>query len=65
MKLKRGRVVIDTDGNRGVVVKIVPGFDIENHGTVYVWQMDRMDYGSDNCEHYCEFGWEKSLKIIE
>jgi hypothetical protein len=65
MKLKRGRVVIDTQGNRGVVVKIVPGFDTENHGTVYVWQMDRMDYGSDNCEHYCEFGWEKSLKIIE
>ncbi len=49
----------------GVVVKIVKGFDNDNHGTVFVWQMNRFEYGADNCEHYVEFGWERSLRILE
>lgn len=65
MRLKRGWIVVDTHGNKGVVVKVEPGRDVEDHGTVYVWQIDRTDYGADNCEHYCEFGWEKSLKVLE
>lgn len=52
-------------GYKGVVVKIEKGTDDENHGTVFVWQMDRMEYGSDNCEHYTYFGWENFLKVIK
>ena len=60
--LKVGDSVIDIDKNRGIVVKIEPGTDIENHGTIYVWQLDRT-YGSDNCEHYVHFGWQENLRI--
>lgn len=63
--IKRGSMVIDLDGCCGIVVRIEPGHDIEDHGTVFVWQIDRLEYGADNCEHYCEFGWEKSLVVIE
>jgi hypothetical protein len=63
--LRRGCLVVDVDNNRGVVVKIEPGTDDEDHGTVYVWQLDRMDYGADNCEHYPEFGWQRCLTILE
>jgi hypothetical protein len=64
-ELKVGKRVIDLDGNRGVVVKIKEGYDIEDHGTIWVWQEDRLEYGADNCEHYCFFGWEKTLKILK
>jgi hypothetical protein len=63
--IKRGDRVIDTYGNRGVVVKVVHGHSVEEHGLVQVWQMDRMNYGADNCEHYCYFEWEKILRILK
>jgi hypothetical protein len=65
MELKVGNKVISYDGYRGIVVRIEKGYDIEDHGTVFVWQLDRTEYGADNCEHYCEFGWEKSLTILK
>lgn len=49
----------------GIVVKIIPGTDDADHGTVYVWLRETMDYGADNCEHYPAFGWEKHLTILE
>ena len=64
-KIRRGSLVVDCDGHKGVVVKIEKGHNIEDHGTIFVWQIDRYEYGADNCEHYCEFGWEKSLKVLE
>ena len=63
--LKPGDHVIDIHGHEGIVVVVQPGNDVEDHGTVAVWQMNRTEYGIDNCEHYCEFGWEKSLRIIK
>lgn len=65
MPLFRGDVVVDVDGHRGVVTRILPGTDTENHGTIYVWQMDRFDYGSDNCEHYAEINWRESLRVLD
>ena len=59
-----GDSVTDCDGHKGVVVKIIPGIDNENHGTIFVWQQDRLEYGADNCEHYVHYGWEKSLRIV-
>ena len=66
-KLKIGMIVKEKskEGYKGVVVKIIEGTNDENHGTVFVWQMDRMEYGADNCEHYPYFGWETSLKVIK
>jgi signal peptidase I len=64
MTLKRGDIIVDNDGYKGVVVKIIPGISDEKHGTIYVWQMDRTEYGADNCEHYVEFGWKNNLRII-
>jgi len=63
--LKVGDEVIDAEKNRGIVVKIIPGVSAEEHGTIYVWQSERMEYGSDNCEHYVEFGWKPWLRVIE
>ena len=59
-----GDKVEDAFGNRGIVVKIIKGNDDIDHGTVYVWQLDRVEYGQDNCEHYPELGWERILKKI-
>lgn len=56
---------MDSSGDYGVVVKIREGFSVENHGTIYVWQMNRTNYGADNCEHYVHYGWEKILTIVE
>lgn len=50
--------------HQGIVVKIVPDMTIHDHGTIYVWQLNRVEYGIDNCEHYPVLEWEKSLKII-
>ena len=63
--IKRGDRVVDQDGNEGIVVKIVKGHDAEDHGTITVWQMNRYDYGMDNCEHYVEFEWWKSLTVVK
>jgi hypothetical protein len=64
-RIRRGSLVVDCDGHKGVVVKIEKGVDNERHGTVFVWQSERHEYGADNCEHYPEFGWEKSLTVLE
>jgi hypothetical protein len=58
--IKRGDVVVDLWGAKGVVVKIVEGHDIEDHGTIYVWQMDRTEYGALNCEHYPHYNTESA-----
>ena len=63
--LKRGERVKDVNGHTGIVVVIEKGVDQEDHGTVAVWQDSRYDYGSDNCEHYCEVDWYKHLRVIE
>lgn len=63
--LKIGDEVVDVYKNKGIVVKIVPGVSDEDHGAVYVWQSERMEYGSDNCEHYVEFGWKLLLRVLE
>lgn len=63
-ELKIGAEVMDIHKHKGIVVKIVPGYDIEDHGTIYVWQSERTNYGADNCEHYVYHNWEKVLKII-
>lgn len=52
------------NSNEGIVVRVEIGKSVEDHGAVWVWQMNRENYGIDNCEHYVEFGWEKSLKLI-
>lgn len=62
--IKLGDKVVDRDGNKGVVVKVVEGFSAENHGSINVWQSERTEYGADNCEHYVFFGWDKHLTII-
>jgi DNA-directed RNA polymerase subunit F len=62
--LKVGDEVVDIDKNKGIVVKIVKGISLDEHGVVYVWQSERYEYGSDNCEHYCEFTWKDTLRII-
>lgn len=63
-QLTVGDSVVDVFGARGIVVKIIPGTSLENHGTVYVWQEDRTTYGADNCEHYPEFGWHTVLRVV-
>ena len=64
-ELKVGDEVRDQDGHRGIVVKIEKGTDDVNHGVVYVWQSERYEYGQDNCEHYVEFGWQRSLRVVK
>lgn len=63
-RLYIGERVIDLDGHKGIVVDVKPGTDNDAHGTVAVWQLDRDEYGADNCEHYPEFGWRNSLKRL-
>ena len=60
----RGDRVVDNDGNEGIVVKINKGYDQDDHGTIVVWQLNRDEYGADNCEHYPEFNWQDSLIVI-
>jgi hypothetical protein len=66
-EIRVGDKVSDKYGMRGIVVKIERGVSNEDHGTIFVWQLDETDYGADNCEHYAEFEWETHdyLKIIE
>jgi hypothetical protein len=65
-ELKLGAEVVDLWGHQGVVVKIVkPDVPtIEDHGTVFVWQSDRIEYGADNCEHYTFHNWQKVLRVV-
>ena len=64
MDIKVGDSVVDILGDPGIVVKIIPGVDAENHGTIYVWQSEKVGSGADNCGHYCYFEWEKTLRIL-
>jgi len=61
--LKVGDAVIDVYKNPGIVVKIEPGIDVEDHGFIYVWQSARTEYSADNCEHYVHFGWKSFLRV--
>jgi hypothetical protein len=60
-----GDKVVDLDGHEGIVVKIIPGYDDEEHGTIFVWQLNRVEYGVDNCEHYPAFNCRRCLRIVE
>lgn len=64
-EISRGDSVQDRNGWKGVVVRIEHGSTIESHGTIYVWQSERMEYGADNCEHYAYVNWRKCLRVIE
>lgn len=44
--------------------EIQDDFDLEvDHGTVYVWQSERTQYGDDNCEHYSYLNWSENLRL--
>ncbi len=60
-----GAHVVDIYGDEGIVVKIIEGINTEEHGSIYVWQMNKLEYGADNCEHYPHFEWNKILKILK
>lgn len=61
--LQIGNQVRDMAGYRGIVVKIVPYEDEPDNGTIYVWQLERTEYGIDNCEHYHINNWKRILRI--
>lgn len=66
-ELAVGDEVWDGDKGRGIVVKIIPNNPenpIEEHGAIYVWQMDRLEHGADNCEHYAFTNWNWHLMIM-
>lgn len=65
LDLKIGDHVVDIFGDEGIVVKIIPGINDEDHGTIFVWQMNKLEYGADNCEHYPQFEWFKTLKVVK
>ncbi len=52
-------------GDEGIVVKIQLGRTTEDHGSIHVWQLNRTEYGADNCEHYVEFEWWDSLTKVQ
>jgi len=63
--LKVGMEVIDSYGDKGIVVKIIKDEDTaESDGCVYIWQSERTDYGSDNCMHYALKIWKRELRIL-
>lgn len=65
--IQPGMKVVDCFGHEGFVVTVCVPSDVssENHGLVQVWQLNRTDYGDDNCEHYSFYGWESMLRILE
>lgn len=63
--LQVGNKVMDLNKNLGVVVKIDPPQEEGDHGTVYVWQLEKINYGADNCEHYAFTQWSSILRILE
>ena len=60
-----GDHVIDLYGDEGIVVKVLFGSDQEDHGTLTVWQINRTEYGADNCEHYAEINWKECIKVLK
>jgi hypothetical protein len=64
IQIKVGMSVKDVNGDRGVVVKVIEP-DSTTDGVVYVWQMDKKEYGGDNCEHYNFNFWKSMLRIID
>lgn len=62
--IRRGDVVKDIDGWEGVVVDVQPNTD-DWHGSISVWQRNREEYGTDNCEHYCYDSWQEVLQILD
>lgn len=63
-ELSIGLKIVDRYRNEGIVVKIEPSSD-EQHGTIYSWQINKFNYGSDNCEHYSFECWKRELRIID
>lgn len=59
--LTLGDHVCDRFGDEGIVVRIKLGHTAEDHGTIHVWQLNRLEYGADNCEHYSEYRWWEDL----
>jgi len=64
MKYSVGDHVVDRDGHEGIIVKIIPGTDDENHGIIYVWQLNDIEYGVDNCEHYAELSCRQNPSLL-
>ena len=58
-----GMRVVDVYGFKGVVVKVNMNDEVD--GTIYVWQEDRLEYGADNCEHYCLNNWKSFLRVLD
>ena len=56
-----GDTVVDIDNIKGVVIKINPGYNIENHGCIYV--RDKTQNNSEY-EHYAFFNWQRNLRVI-
>lgn len=69
--IKRGSLVEDCFGAKGIVVRLGPptAAELEEdpswHGWIDVWQLDKESYGADNCESYCYTNWKECLKVIE
>jgi hypothetical protein len=63
--VKVGDHIIDSWGTETIVVRVKFGHDNEDHGTITAWQMNQLDYGADNCEHYVEFDWKRDLKVLK
>lgn len=61
-ELRIGDRVRDASGREGSVVKVVPGTDVADHGSVAVFLEVR---GRDGyLEHFAHFGWRKLLKVV-
>jgi hypothetical protein len=58
-----GCEVVDMEKNKGIVVRVNHATP-DNHGSVFVWQSERVGYGADNCEHYAASNWREWLRII-
>ena len=54
-----GMLVRDAYGLSGQVIEVIPGFDLEDHGTITV----RTETGYE--EHYSHWGWKRCLRILE
>ena len=69
--IKRGSLVEDCFGAKGIVVRLGPptAAELEEdpnwHGWIDVWQLDKESSGADNCESYCYTNWKECLKVIE
>lgn len=48
----------------GVIVRVVEP-EGEHHGTIFVWQEHRLDYGADNCEHYAYYDDEQLGSVLK